>query len=142
VGDGPGRPEAPLRILVVDDEPMLLSLVREVLEADGHAVIAAASADGALEQLAARPFDLAIVDLALGAGPSGWDVAQAVRERQPSVRVVLATGWGAVDTERARALGVAGVLRKPYQIAELQQATRACPVPDAAAGVAAAYQAV
>ena len=131
------------RILVVDDEPGLVNLVSEILRGDGHAVTIAASGEEALERLTAVSFDLVIVDLALGAGLSGWDVAAHVRAQQPGARVVLATGWGTVDLEEARAAGIETVLPKPYQIAELRRLAAPAALRDGATPKApASYQAV
>ena len=57
---------ASLRILVVDDEPMLASLMARMLTAEGHTVATATAPEAALERLEAERFDLLITDL-------GWE---------------------------------------------------------------------
>jgi CheY-like chemotaxis protein len=112
-----------LRILVVDDEPAIGSMVTRILRPLRHAVVTATSAEEALEHLAAEPFDLVLSDLGLGTGMSGWDLVARVVEQWPSVRLILATGWGAaIDPAEARARGVAAVLSKPYHPADLTAA--------------------
>jgi CheY-like chemotaxis protein/anti-sigma regulatory factor (Ser/Thr protein kinase) len=112
-----------LRILVVDDEPAIGSMVTRILRPLRHAVVTATSAEEALEHLAAEPFDLVLSDLGLGTGMSGWDLVARVVEQWPSVRLILATGWGAaIDPAEARARGVAAVLSKPYHPTDLTAA--------------------
>ena len=117
------EPLEPLRILAVDDEAMMTRAVARMLKPSGHQVSAAASAEEALEMLAAQPYDVVISDMGMGPGMNGWELADAVKRRWPTVRFLLATGWGAaIDPGEARAKGVAAVLAKPYHPAELVRA--------------------
>ena len=111
-----------LRILAVDDEERLARLLVRMLGSQGHHVTTATSGEQALALLDRQSFDLVISDLSMGAGISGWEVADAIRERYPSVRVILATGWGAdITSEEAAAHGVLGVVAKPYSAREVRQ---------------------
>ena len=115
-----GRDEAPLAILVVDDEPRLGQMLRTMLAR--HHVVTATSGQEALEHLAARPFDLVISDLGMGPGMNGWELAERVKRDWPSVRFVLATGWGAtISEEEARERGVEAILTKPFSVRQLGQ---------------------
>ncbi len=59
----------------------------------------------------------------MGAGMNGWEVAEVVKRRWPTIRFLLAAGWGAaVDPTEARARGVETVLSKPYRPIDLLQA--------------------
>ena len=110
-----------LRILAVDDEPALTKAVVRLLRPIGHLVTTANSGEEALEQLP-QPFDVVLSDVGMGAGMSGWDLAERVRVSWPEIRFVLATGWGAgIDPAEAREKGVAAVLAKPYDFAELEE---------------------
>ena len=110
----------PLRILAVDDEPMMTKAVVRMLKPSGHVVSVAGSGEEALEKLAEQTFDVVVSDMGMGAGMNGWELAEAVRRRWPKVRFLLATGWGAaIDPAEARAKGVEAVLAKPYQLADL-----------------------
>jgi len=112
-----------LRVLAVDDEPMMTKAVLRMLKPSGHLVSVAASGEEALEKLAAQPFDVVVSDMGMGAGMNGWELADAVMHRWPRVRFLRATGWGAaIDEEDARTRGVEGVLSKPYHPADLLQA--------------------
>jgi two-component system NtrC family sensor kinase len=116
-------PLLPLRILAVDDEPMMTRAVMRMLKPAGHLVSVAASGEEALEKLTQQTFDVVVSDVGMGTGMDGWDLAAAVRNRWPDVRFVLATGWGAIiDPDEARAKGVEAVLAKPYLPADLLRA--------------------
>jgi CheY-like chemotaxis protein len=122
----PARPpaaSAPLRILLVDDEPALAALSQEALTIDGHTVVVMPSAEAALAHLDAAPCDLLISDVNLGAAMTGWDLAAAVSTRHPGVRIVLTTGDASVDPARASFWGVEAVLAKPYRLADLRRVT-------------------
>jgi PAS domain S-box-containing protein len=111
-----------LRILAVDDEPALTKAVERLLRPIGHLVTTAGSGEEAVERLRTQPFDVVLSDVGMGAGMSGWDLAERVRADWPEVRFVLATGWGAgIDPAEAREKGVAAVLAKPYDFSELEQ---------------------
>jgi CheY-like chemotaxis protein len=126
--DGPTRPPtapseaAPrLRILAVDDEPELRDMIALMLGNDGHAVRTAGSGDEALAVLEADEFDLVLSDVGMS-GMNGWELVERVRGRWPSLRLVLATGWGAeIDPARARQQGVEAVIAKPFRFSDLRR---------------------
>ncbi|MGI9145305.1 MAG: ATP-binding protein [Chloroflexota bacterium] len=116
-------PPRPLRVLAVDDEPMMTKAVVRMLKPSGHLVSVAGSGEEALEKLVEQTFDVVVSDMGMGAGMNGWDLAEAVRTRWPDVRFLLATGWGAaMDSAEARTRGVEAVLGKPYHPVELLHA--------------------
>jgi len=110
------------RVLAVDDELKLRTMVGRMLQPQGHEVTLAASGEEALSMMQLEgPFDLVLSDVSMGSGMSGWDLAERVHERWPQIPVVIASGWGAqIDPEEARARGVAGVLAKPFRVGELR----------------------
>ena len=117
------EPSRLLRILAVDDEPMMTKAVVRMLKPSGHVVSVAGSGEEALEKLAEQTFDVVVSDMGMGAGMNGWELADAVKRRWPRVRFLLATGWGAaLDLGEARSKGVEGVLSKPYHPADLLRA--------------------
>ena len=117
--DGAAGSELPAhtsrRILLVDDDPLVLTVTADMLRELGHQPMEMASAHKALEVLRAgvRP-DLAILDYAMPE-MSGVALADAVREICPDLPVLLATGY----SEREKAGGNLPRLDKPYTIAEL-----------------------
>ena len=112
------EPPRPLRVLAVDDEPMMTRAVVRMLKPSGHLVSVAASGEEALEKLAEQPFDVVVSDMGMGAGMNGWELAEAVRRRWPT----SASCWPPAGARRSipakRAPeGVEAVLAKPYQLA-------------------------
>ena len=116
----PDAEHAPRRVLAVDDDPAHGRMLAAMLGHEGHQVTVVTSAAEALDRLAVADFDVVISDLALGAGPDGWHLAERVRRDRLDVRVCLVTGWGGdIDPAEAAERGVAAVLAKPYGLGEL-----------------------
>ena len=116
----PARTPAPsarlLRILVVDDEPMVRLVTTKLLRMRGHTVDAVDGGQAALDSLDGVVYDLVVTDLSMP-GMSGRELAAEVRARFPALPVVLLTG----DTDaRAEGSDVAEVVRKPFQIDALE----------------------
>jgi putative two-component system response regulator len=110
------------RVLVIDDEHVIRMLVMEILEAAGHDVTGAESAERALTLLDHAEFDLVVSDVVMP-GLSGLELLELVRGRQASLPVVLITGAGTYDTlSQALTRGAAGLVTKPFAHAELQAA--------------------
>lgn len=117
----PGPAAGGLRILVVDDEPILTQLLQNFLQINGHRVVAVQGGAAALEALASQPFDLILTDLGMPA-INGWTVAQGARHLQPETPIILISGWGSeIEEEERLRSGVAAVLQKPYSFDTLQQ---------------------
>jgi CheY-like chemotaxis protein len=115
------RGPAGLNILAVDDDPAITHLAELALRKNHHQVETASSGEQALTRLADQAFDLVLTDLRLGPGMNGWQLAAEVRQRWPSVRVVLVTAWGpAIDAPAAPHSGVDAVLAKPFAVAGLR----------------------
>ena len=109
------------RILAIDDEDIVRGLVVEILEADGHDVTGAESAERALSLLD-DDFDLIVSDVVMP-GLSGLELLETVRLRRASLPVVLVTGAGTYDTlTQALTRGAAGLVTKPFAHADLQSA--------------------
>ena len=87
-----------LRILCIDDEPVVLNVLNEMLTGQGHSVTTCPSGEAGLETLRRglaehRRFDVVITDLGM-AVMDGRAVAGAVKRDSPDTRVILLTGWG------------------------------------------------
>ncbi|HXH83165.1 MAG TPA: GAF domain-containing protein, partial [Candidatus Tectomicrobia bacterium] len=117
-----GPPPRALRCLVVDDEPEVGGTLADILAAAGHEVVLVDGGASAIARFRAETFDLVITDLAMP-GVSGWQVAQACKERAPGVPVFLVTGLGVELSEAERAAhGVDAVLVKPLQLQQVLDA--------------------
>jgi CheY-like chemotaxis protein len=121
-GEQRPEPSRRVRLLVVDDEPSVRELLRELLEAEGHVVELASNAFEALSMFRASKFDLIFTDIGMP-GMSGWELARAVRSMDSEIPLAVITGWGdEVGSERQKEAGVDCVVTKPFsaeRIAEL-----------------------
>jgi CheY-like chemotaxis protein len=85
-------PDRPV-ILIAEDEVLVRMLIADVLQDAGYKVIEAADANEALRVLEARPdVHVVVTDVEMPPGPSGIELAAEVRERWPSVQVVVTSG--------------------------------------------------
>jgi two-component system cell cycle sensor histidine kinase/response regulator CckA len=125
-GAGPGLVKGRETILIVDDEAIIRDLLERILDELGYHVILAPDGERAIEifRTQAETIDCVLLDMVLP-GMDGAEVFGAMRQLKPDASVILCTGYalkGTVD-EMLRE-GVAGVLRKPFQIEELSSALR------------------
>jgi GAF domain-containing protein/CheY-like chemotaxis protein/anti-sigma regulatory factor (Ser/Thr protein kinase) len=111
------------RLLAIDDEPVVLEAVKELLNSLGHAVTTAGSGAEGLALLEREQYDLVLTDLGMP-GMTGWQVAQAVKSRWPKIPIVLVTGW-ADQIDLSDVPRVDRLLKKPFQIKDVQEAIAA-----------------
>jgi CheY-like chemotaxis protein len=121
-----GKP-GQLRILVVDDDPLLLRSLQRILESDGHVVIAANGGQAGIDAFHAAQKggdDLSIVITDLGMPHvDGRRLAAAVKAASPSIPVILLTGWGQrLLAEDDVPDHVDQLLSKPPKLRELREA--------------------
>ncbi len=118
------QPHPPQRILLVDDDESLASMLAEILQLHGFGVEAATSGEAALARLEASPPDLVVLDVMLP-GISGFEVLARLR-RATEVPVIMLTARGA-DAERIAGLtgGADDYLAKPFNPLELTARIRA-----------------
>jgi signal transduction histidine kinase/ActR/RegA family two-component response regulator/HAMP domain-containing protein len=116
-----------LRILLVDDDPMLIKSLRDILEQDGHAVTVADGGQKGIEIFTAavsrgNAFSLVITDLGMPY-VDGRKVAAAVKAASPQTAVVMLTGWGRrLLAENDIPAHVDRVLSKPPRLIEVRKA--------------------
>jgi PAS domain S-box-containing protein len=113
------------RILLVDNELPVMTILGEMLTEAGHRVLPVASGAEAVGVFVPGRFDVVLTNLGM-TGMTGWDIAERIRADDPQVPVIFITGWGlqAEDRERCRKLGVLSVLFKPVRPAELYLAVQ------------------
>ena len=134
--------QRPLRILLVDDDPLLIGSLQEVLLAEGHDVTASNGGQAGIgtfsEALKSdQPFSIVITDLGMPY-VDGRRVAAAVKEASPLTPVVLLTGWGQrLVSEGDVPAHVDRVLNKPPRLVELRAALMDLTSPDVPGQVAA-----
>jgi signal transduction histidine kinase len=108
---------SPCRVLLVDDDPLILTTTAEMLRELGHEPIAMSSANSALEFLqVSAPPDLAILDYAMPE-MTGVRLADRIRETYPNLPLILATGYSAGSKARADL----PTLDKPYTMVALSR---------------------
>ena len=110
------------RILLVDNDPQVLSILGEMLKDAGHHVLPVPSGPEALRVFVPNGFDLVITNVGMPE-MSGWDVAEQLRARDPDVPVIFITGWGLQEEDQARCrrLGITALLFKPVPPPELHR---------------------
>lgn len=115
----PGLRGPALAILVVDDDAVFREELADMLREDAHRVVTCPSAASALAAVDAGPFDLVFTDLRMP-GTDGLALVAELRRRGCRVPTVLLTGHATPEaTARARELGVAGCLSKPFRPEQL-----------------------
>lgn len=113
---------SPLRILLVEDEPLILMSTTDMLETLGHMVFEATSAEEALSVLEQEDVDVLMTDHGLP-GMSGADLAVACRRRQPELAIVFSSGMiGIPQIDGHQLISDAVLLGKPYEQAGLATA--------------------
>ncbi len=111
-----------LKILVVDDEAIVLSLVRDALEDEDYEVSTAARAGDALAILESRPIDLIVTDIRMP-DMNGIDMARRARMLRPEVGVVFMTGYANINSAKdAIKEGALDYVLKPFELDEIRRA--------------------
>jgi sigma-B regulation protein RsbU (phosphoserine phosphatase) len=114
------RPQTARRVLVADDQADVLEALRWLLTGEGYEPEFVSSTDAVLERLLERPFDLLLMDLNYSrdttSGREGLELIPRVRAHDPSLPIVVMTGWGSVDTAvEAMRLGAKSFVQKPWE---------------------------
>ena len=105
-------------VLVVDDEAVVLTVLREALRRGGYRVTTAASAEEAIDLMQKRHFDLVLTDKNLP-GASGLDVLRSARALDPAPAIVLITGYSSLDSAvEALDTGAHDYIEKPIRDVE------------------------
>ena len=104
----------PARILVVDDEPKLVRLLREVLTGTGYAVMSTGRGEDAIQMAALEQPDLIVLDLVLSGATDGYEVARRVREFSDVPIIMLTAKARESDLVRGFDAGADDYLTKPF----------------------------
>ena len=116
--------EAPTQVLLVDDEPRMLSSLADMLRPQGFALSTAANGAEAIAHLSRAPFDLVILDLHLP-DMSGHDVMDFMNAQKTGAEVIVTSGATGIDAAiGALKRGAYDYLRKPYAREELLKTVR------------------
>jgi DNA-binding response OmpR family regulator len=128
-GAAPGSPRRSLQelapaggvsVLVIDDEPDMLEMLVFSLPPSEFEVVTADGGRAAVELMGTRRFDVAITDLKMP-GMDGVETVAALRQLDPDMEIIVATGYSSLETALAcMKNGAYDYIRKPYDITELR----------------------
>ncbi len=105
---------AKARLLVIDDEEIVLKSCRKILEAEGHQVFIALSGQEAFALLTKEPIDVVITDIKMP-GMDGMEVLERMKKEYPDILVIMITGYSTVQSAvQAMKLGAFDYIPKPF----------------------------
>jgi PAS domain S-box-containing protein len=122
---------AALRLLLVDDDPLLLKSLRDALEGDGHTIVTANGGQDGIDSFRGalndeQTFDAVVTDLGMPY-VDGRQVADFIKAASPLTPVIMLTGWGhRLITEGDLPAHVDILLSKPPKLRELREALARC----------------
>lgn len=112
----------PLNVLVVDDDPLILTVVDLMVRHAGHTVRTASDGVAALDVLADAPSDVIVSDIRMP-GMDGLSLARLVRKDYPAIPIILMTGYlSEYSSGSATEIGVDCILKKPFKSTDLIEA--------------------
>ncbi len=112
------------RILIVDDDPLIRRQLEGLYASHDYVVESAADVEEALDRLASSEFALALVDLRMP-GSDGMTLIGEIRERWPSVDVIMITGYGSIrGAVEAMRHGACDYITKPFEPDDILLATQ------------------
>lgn len=121
------HPPTPSRVLLIDDNVDLTSMLSLCLQADGVDVMVAADGEAGLALLKERPVDVVVTDLFMP-DKDGIETIVELKKRYPNVKIVVMSGFTSIGGTDylgvARELGAVTTLKKPFDPAELSKVVR------------------
>jgi CheY-like chemotaxis protein len=112
--------QSTLKILVVDDDPEVLTVASATLAADGYTVLSALNGTEALQLLQAnRDIDLLFTDIVMPGSIDGFDLAERAKQLRPGLRVLYTSGY-----LRDEGVWHGSLLTKPWRPNDLQMAIK------------------
>jgi DNA-binding NtrC family response regulator len=107
------------KVLVADDEAIVVNSIRKILSRKGFSVEEAFTCKDALAQVFSHDYDLVLLDMRMTDG-NGMDVLQKIKAKRPDLRVVIVTGYASIDTAvEAIQKGASDYMPKPFTPEEL-----------------------
>ncbi|NOY36657.1 MAG: response regulator [Chlorobi bacterium] len=115
------------RIIVIDDEPYILLMLKKMLEKEGHEVEMATNGVEGSELFEQNPADLIITDIVMPE-KEGLETIMDLRVKNPQLKIIAISGGGRVDSREylnsAQLLGANKTIQKPFKKDEIIQAVR------------------
>jgi len=112
------------RVLIIDDEAPIRSMLKEMLEQDGHKIVEALNGEDALKLYTSSTFDLIITDLVMPK-KSGIDLIMEIKYKFPDSRIIAISGGGGMTGRFdylpiAELIGANAILSKPFAMQDLK----------------------
>jgi two-component system cell cycle response regulator len=115
-----GNGDTPARVIVVEDDKGICSVLESLLSRDGHQIHCCSSGEQAMAKLQKGSFDLVITDLTIG-GVDGLSILRTAKERDPSCEVIIVTAsLSASSIVEVMQLGAFACIVRPFDIDELR----------------------
>ncbi len=107
-------------LLVVDDDPITVDLLKEVLSKEGYDVVTSLSGEEALSQGTDKIFDIVITDVRMG-DKDGMEVLKSFKKMAPETTVIMITAFGSIETAiEAIREGAFDYISKPFKLEEIK----------------------
>jgi len=116
-----------MRILVIDDDDQMRTLLRQVMEWTGYEVVEAGDGREGMHKHRKQPVDLVITDLIMPE-QEGLETISALRKDSPGIKIIAISGGGRIGPEAylltAQELGADRVFSKPFDVRELAETVK------------------
>jgi len=113
--------EQKTKILILDDEPIVLKRLKPAMEKSGYEVEAFSRSLEASKRIMEQDFDIVITDLKME-GLDGMEFLTRVKNRSPATEVIVITGFATMETARESfKKGVFDFLAKPFKLGEIKE---------------------
>ena len=109
------------KILIIDDQPDILEVLREILELLGHEVTSATSGNCLKKEIDVSEFDLVITDYQMP-DMTGVEIAKKIISSCPDKKIYIISGYHQVISEKKmEECGIKGILNKPFDLDQLKR---------------------
>ena len=110
-----------IKVLLLDDEPIVVERVKASLEMAGYQVDSFTSSKDVTEILKRVKYDILITDLKMSS-PDGMEVLKIAKQFQPDIKAIIITGFATNQTaEFAKKMGAVEFIAKPFKLSQLKE---------------------
>ena len=110
-----------IKVLLLDDEPIVVERVKASLEMAGYQVDSFTSSKNVTDILKKVKYDILITDLKMSS-PDGMEVLKIAKQLQPEVKAIIITGFATIQTaEFAKKMGAVEFIAKPFKLSQLKE---------------------
>ena len=110
-----------IKVLLLDDEPIVVERVKASLEIAGYQVDSFTSSKNVTDILKKVKYDILITDLKMSS-PDGMEVLKIAKQLQPEIKAIIITGFATIQTaEFAKKMGAVEFIAKPFKLSQLKE---------------------